>query len=216
MSVVDRARPQSRTSPVTPGSPAAATVVIGGPLLVLASELIAAREPADQSAAADAAFLLDHADRFAASWAVGLLAAALLGAGYVIAAHHIRGRGGVVARAAAVLGAVGAAGLAGHMAVSLAVRDLLVADPGASQAADDAFNGLSSLVTVLPVIVGLNLAVLLLSVAAFRAGWAGWWVVAAGALALVADFGPTAYNTVAHAAFALPVFAVVAARVARD
>lgn len=214
MSLVDTV-PTGRRSEARPTpSRAAAAVVIAAPLLVLASELVAPREPADESPAADATFLLDHADRFVVSWGIGLLAAAALAAAYLLVVRHLDGRGRTPARVAAVLGVIGAVGLAGHMAVSLAVRDILVADPSAAAAADDAFNGLSAVLTILPVIVGLNLAVLLLSIAVHRAGWAGRWVIVAGALALLADFGPTSYNTVAHAALALGVFGVASARLA--
>jgi len=196
------------------GSRAAALLVLGAPVLVLVSEVVAPRETDGLTPAAQAALVLDNSGRFAASWTVGLLAAAMIGAVYCIAATHLTGRGRIVGRFAAVLGVLGAAGLAGHMAVSLAVRDLLLEDSGATAAADAAFNGLSAVVTVAPVVIGLNLAVLLLSVAIYRAGWAGWWVIVAGSLALVADFTPTTYNTLLHSVFATAVFAVVAARIA--
>lgn len=214
MSLVDTV-PTGRGAKTTPtASRSAAAIVIAAPLLVLVSELVAPRETPDQSAAEDAKFMLDHADRLAASWGIGLLAAAALAAAYLLLVHRFDGRG-TPARVAAVLGVLGSIGLAGHMAVSLAVRDILLADPSAVAAAEDAFSGLSAVLTIIPVIVGLNIAVLLLSIAMYRAGWAGWWVIVVGALALVADFGPTSYNTVAHAVLALGVFGVAAAEVAR-
>lgn len=215
MSATDQRIQPGAASTSTPSRRAAAAVVVAGPLLVLLSELLAPREPDGRSPAESAALLLSNDGRFAASWSVGLAAAAFLSAGYVVAAGRVRGRGAAVARVAGVLGVLGATGLAGHMAVSLAGRDILLGDPGAVGAADAVFNGLSAVTTVLPVVLGLNLAVLLLAVAAFRARWAGWWIVGLGALALVADFSPTSYNTILHEVFALPVFVAVALRVAR-
>lgn len=215
MSVQNSTRPHSSaTGRSTTGARAAAALVLGAPALVLVSELVAPRETDGLSPAAQATLLLDNSGRFAVSWTIGLLAAAMLGAGYCIAATRLTGRGRIVGRFAAGLGVLGAAGLAGHMSVSLAVRDLLLDDSGATAAADAAFNGLSAVVTVAPVVIGLNLAVLLLSIAAYHAGWAGWWVIVAGSLALVADFTPTTYNTILHAVFATSVFAAVAAHVA--
>jgi hypothetical protein len=192
--------PSTRTAPaaVTPTlGPLARVVVVAAPVLLLASELLAPRETSDLSAEEDLAFLLAHESRLAASWVLGLVVAGLLAAAYVLLVSRIRGRGSVVGRVAGVLGVAGAVGLAGHYAISLAMLDL-------AQDATSAF------LTVLPVIVGANLGIILLAVAVVRAGWAPRWVIAAGVLALVADFAPTTYNTVLHAVLAIAVFAAAA------
>jgi hypothetical protein len=204
--------PSTRTAPaaVTPTlGPLARVVVVAAPVLLLASELLAPRETSDLSAEEDLAFLLAHESRLAASWVLGLVVAGLLAAAYVLLVSRIRGRGSVVGRVAGVLGVAGAVGLAGHYAISLAMLDLAQAGASASLVAglEDAT---SAFLTVLPVIVGANLGIILLAVAVVRAGWAPRWVIAAGVLALVADFAPTTYNTVLHAVLAIAVFAAAA------
>src|SRR5262245_31493138 len=140
-------------------------LVVAAPLLELTSELIAPREPESMSPAAEVAFLRDHATRLTVSWVVGILAAAAIGAAYVILAGRLRARGRVVGRVAATLGVLGGAGLAAHMAVSLAGLDLALWDPTSGEAIETIDNGRAALVTIPLVVLGLNLAVVLISVA---------------------------------------------------
>ena len=194
---------------------AAAVLVLAAPLGLLVSELVAPRETSDLSEAEDLAFLLANDGRLTASWLLGLVVAGLLATAYVLVTSRIRGRGRVVGRVAGVLGVAGAVGLAGHYAISLAMLD--VARDGASAGTVAAMeDGTGAVATVLPVIVGANLAVILLAVAATRAGWTPRWVVGVAVLALVADFSPTSYNTVLHALCATVVLGavVLAARTA--
>ncbi len=216
MTATTSSTPATTSGPAPALGPIARAVVIAAPVLLLVSELVAPREPGDRSATEDLAFLVDHDSRLAASWILGLVVAGLLATAYVLVVSRIRGRGAVVGRVAGVLGVAGAVGLAGHYSISLAMLDLAHAGAPAALVAD-LEDATSAFLTVLPVIVGANLGVVLLSVAVVRAGWAPRWVIAAGVLALVGDFSPTAYNTVLHAVLAIAVFAAAAvgARTAR-
>ncbi len=60
------------------------------------------------------------------------------------------------------------------------------------------------------VVFGLNLAIILISIAAARAGLVPRWVIALGVLAFLGDFSLTNYNTVIHAVFATLVFGFIA------
>lgn len=193
-----------RPSQPAPLSAAAAALVLSGPLLVLVSELIAPREPGDATADEYLDFLLGHQDRLTLGWLTGLLASAALAAGYVVVASRFTDRGRVVGRIAAALGVLGAIGLAGHCAVSLAAMDL-AQDGGTAAAIDVLSDNTAAFATILPVIIGLNLGILLLSVAIARAGWAPRWVIVLGVLALLSDFLVSGYNTVLHAVFATAV-----------
>lgn len=176
--------------------PARSLVLLAGPVLVLASELAAPRQPDGMSAKREAAFLLAHQERFLVSGLLGLVSAAALAAGFTLVGLVLRDRGRWPARVSAVLGLLGAIGLAAHQTLTLAGRDILLDDATAYPATNASANGAGAVVTILALILGLNLAVVLLGVAARRARIAGGWVVAAGVLALVADFSPTSYNTV--------------------
>ena len=191
-------------------SRAAAAVAMSGPLLVLASELIAPRQPDGLSPAEGAAWVTEHSGRFAASLLVGLAAAAALGAMFVLLGTRAQGRGRRPGRAAAVLGALGAVGLASHMAIELFIRDLLLENPEAAGAVDAAANnGLAAVASILPLILGVTIGLILLAVSAYRAGWVRGWVVGAAVLALLADFSPTSWNTVLFAALASVVVGAV-------
>lgn len=185
-------------------------LLLAGPLLNLASELIAPREPEGKSEAQEVDFLLANADRFTASWVVGLVAAAALATAYVLTAGRIDGRGRRIAAVAAVLGVLGAVGLAGHYASMLTTLDIALHDSSLSSAVAAAEEGRAAMATLPLVILGLNLAVVLVCVAAFRARLVPGWVIAVGALAFLADWSPTSWNTVMHAAFAATAFAFIA------
>lgn len=193
-------------------SPLTVSLIVGGPLLVVLSELVAPRQPGDLSPAADAAFVIGSSDRFLWSFLIGLVAAAVLAGGFVYVATQIRGRGAVVGRVAAVLGVAGAVGLGGHMATGLLVRDLYLQDAGLASVVSDVEFGVAAVATVFPVILGLTLGPILLAVAAFRAGWVGWWVIVVAVLAFVADWSPTNYNTVLFGVLATVVFGAIAMR----
>lgn len=130
----------------------------------------------------------------------------------MLIATRIQGRGRIVARVSAVLGVAGAIGLAGHSAASLLVRDLLLQDVSLAGVIDEAEFGIAAMSSVFPVIFGLNLGIVLLAVATTRAGWTTWPLVVVAVLALVADFSPTNWNTVLHAALASVVLGVIAVR----
>lgn len=193
-----------------PFSRAAAAVALSGPLLVLASELVAPRQPDGMSPAEATAWVVEHSGRVGASYLVGLLAAAAMGATFVLLGTQAQARGRRPGRAAAVLGALGAVGLASHMAIELFIRDLLLANPQAATAVDEAANsGLAAVASILPLIVGITVGLVLLAVSALRAGWVRGWVVGLAVLALVADFAPTSWNTVIFAALASVVVGAV-------
>lgn len=206
---------QSATVSRWPFLPVTGAVIVGGPLLTLVSELIAPREPEGKSDAEDVRFLLDNADRLTISWIVGLVAAAALAAGYVLIASRLVHRGRIVGGVAATLGVLGAIGLAGHYAASLATLDVALEDRTLTAAVAAAENGRAALATVPLVVLGLNLAVMLICAAAYRAGLVPGWVVALGVLAFLGDFSPTNYNTVLHAAFATMAFTIIAAGIRR-
>lgn len=191
-------------------STAVRILLVSGPLLTLVSELIAPREPEGKSDAQEVRFLVDNADRLTASWVVGMFAAAALATGYVVMASSLRSRGRIVGRIAAVLGVLGAIGLAGHYVASLATLDLALHDSRLSGAVAAMEDGRAAIATIPLVVLGLNLAVVLITIAAFRAGWVPAWVIALGALALFGDFSPTNYNTVLHAVFASVAFLFIA------
>ncbi len=200
--------PVAVTAPGSGLGRAAAVLVLTAPVGLLISEVVAPRETPDLSEAQDLAFLLDNDARLTASWLLGLVVAGLLATAYVLVVSRIRGRGAVVGRVAGVLGVSGAVGLAGHYAISLASLD--VAQHGAAASTVGAMeDGTGAVATLLPLIIGANLAIICLAVAATRAGWTHWWVIVAGILALVADFSPTSWNTALHAVFATAVFAAV-------
>lgn len=206
-----RAATQSRW----PFLPLTGTVIVAGPLLTLVSELIAPRESEGKSDAQEVRFLVDNADRLTFSWIVGLVAAAALAAGYVLIATRLAGRGRIVGRVAATLGVLGAIGLAGHYAVSLATLDVALEDSTLSAAVAAAEGGRAAIATLPLVVLGLNLAIMLICVAAYRARLVPGWVVALGVLALVGDFSPTNYNTVLHAIFATVALAFISGGIRR-
>ena len=191
-------------------SAGARILLVAGPLLTLVSELVAPREPEGMSEDEGIMFLVDNAARLTASWAIGLLAAGALAAAYVVIATRLVGRGRIVGRVAATFGVLGAIGLAGHYGASLAMLDVALHDSALGSAVEAAEDGRAALATVPLVVLGLNLAVVLVCIAAHRAGWVPGWVIALGVLALVGDFSPTNYNTVLHAAFASVAFLFIA------
>lgn len=206
----------NRSAPtVHPLSVAGVILLLAGPLLELTSELIAPREPEGLSDAADVRFLLDHSTRLTTSWVVGIFAAAALAAAYVVVAQRLVGRGRRVGTVAASLGVLGAVGLAGHVAVSLASLDVANEDGSLFAAVHAMESGRAALATFPFVVFGLNLAIILISVAAARAGLAPRWVIVLGVLAFLGDFSPTNYNTVIHAVFATLVFAFIASGLRR-
>ena len=184
-------------------------LVVAAPLLELVSELIAPREPENLSESGTVAFLRDNAGRLSASWLVGLLAAAALGLAYVVLAGRLKERGRVVGRVGAVFGVLGAGGLSAHMGVSLASLDVAMYDSGLGGAVDAMENGRAAFATIPTVVFGLNLAVVLISVAASRAGWIPRWAILLGVGAFIGDFSPTNYNTVIHAGFVTVLFVLV-------
>ena len=192
-------------------SPGATLLLMGGPVLVFLSEVIAPRHPDDLSPAQDAAFIVGNSDRLLVSWLVGLVAAAVLAAAFVLVSTRLRGRGRIVGRVSAVLGVAGAVGLGGHMANELLVRDLMLQDAGVAATIAEAEFGVAAVSTVFPVIFGITFGLILIAVAAFRAGWVGWWVIVVAVLAFVADWSPTAWATTLFAAMATVVLGAIAA-----
>lgn len=205
----------SRISPQKPSrSTALVALIAAAPLVALVGELVAPREPENLSTAQDAAFLLNHDGQFMASWLVSLVGAALIAVAYVLIADRITGHGRISARVAAVLGVAGSIGLAGHMAISLAVRDIALADSSSLTAINAAQDGTGSMTLLPPLIIGLNIGIIVLAVAAFRAGLVPWWLILVAFLALVGDMSPTNYNTAIHNLFATVVFGFIAVRLA--
>ena len=198
-----------------PFLPITGAVIVAGPLLTLVSELIAPREPEGKSDAEEVRFLVDNADRLTFSWIIGLVAAAALAAGYVLIASRLAGRGRIVGRVAATLGVLGAIGLAGHYAVSLATLDVALEDSTLTAAVAAAEDGRAAVATIPLVVLGLNLAIMLICVAAYRARLVPGWVIGLGVLAFLGDFSPTNYNTVLHATFATVAFAMISAGIRR-
>lgn len=197
-------------------SRAAAAVALSAPLLVLTSELIAPRQPDGMTAAETAAWVTEHSGRLAASLLVGLVAAAALGAMFVLLGTRAQERGRRPGRVAAALGSFGGVGLAAHMAIELFIRDLVLADPGTATAVDEAANnGVAAIASVVPLVLGVTVGLILLAVSALRAGWVRGWVVGVAVLALVADFSPTSWNTVLFAALASVVVGAVIAGLRR-
>ncbi len=197
-------------------STAGVALLLAGPLLELTSELIAPREPEGLSDAGDVHFLLEHAGRLTTSWAVGIAAAAALAAAYVVVAERLVGRGRLVGTVAAALGVLGAISLGGHMAVSLASLDVATEGGSVVAAVHAMESGRAALATFPFLVFGLNLAIILISVAAARAGLAPRWVIVLGVLAFLGDFSPTSYNTVIHAVFATLVFGFIASGLRRS
>ncbi|HET7688750.1 MAG TPA: hypothetical protein VFK41_00090 [Nocardioidaceae bacterium] len=202
----------TRPSPTKPLSTSTAGVVLAAPLLLLAAELTSPREPADLSDAGYVGFLVGNADRLTAAWAIGIAASAALATAYVVVVGRLRGRGSVVGRIAGVLGILGGASLAAHQGASLAALDVAMKDSSLVGAVAAIGDGRSAMVPMPFVIIGLNLAIILLAVATTRAGWTPWWVIVAAVLAFLGDWSPTNYNTVIHAAFATVVYGMIAAR----
>lgn len=198
------------SAPLTARAHALPLAVVAAPLLVLASELIAPREPEGKSPTEEVAFLLDNSTRLTVSWVIGMVAAAALAAAYVVVAGRLPRRGRRVGRVAATLGVLGAAGLAAHYGSLLTTLDVALHDSSLSGAIVAVEDGRAAMAALPPVILGFNLAIVLLSVAAFRAGWVPAWGIGLGAAALVADFSPTAWNTALHALFAAALFAAIA------
>lgn len=196
-------------TPVRQATRAVPALIVAGPVLELVSELIAPREPGGMSKAEDVDFLVDNATRLTASWVLGLAAAAALVTVYVLLADRLSGRGRVVGRVAAVLGALGGAGLAAHYGAQLAMLDVALHDSSLASAIEATQDGRAAVATIPLVVLGLNLAVILISVAAFRAGWIPGWGIAIGVAAFLGDFSPTNYNTVLHALFATVLFALI-------
>lgn len=202
----EAARPAPRRAPVSPSG----AVLVAGPLLVLASELVAPRQPGGLTGAEQAAWVTAHADRLLWSYLLGLLAAGFLAAGFTVVAARVTARGRVPARIGAALGVAGSVGLAGHMADSLRIRDLLLADPAVVDAVVRTESGIAGAATILPLILGTTLGLILVAVAAARARWTGRWVVVTAVLALVADFAPTSYNAVLFSLLATVTMAALA------
>ncbi len=189
--------------------PGVAAIAIAAPVVLLASELVAPRSPDGLSDKQDLAWLLEHHQRLQLSWLIGLVAAALFAAAFVLVADRLRGRGRTLARIAGALGLTGAIGLAGHMAISLATRDIGLDDPSAVRAVASAEDGLGAVATVAPVIIGLDLAIVLISIAAVMAGLAPRWAIVLGVGAFAADWSPTSWNTVLAAVLITVLFALI-------
>lgn len=201
------------TAAAAASTPSAAVLQAAGPLLLLASELVAPRRPGDLDAAGEAAFTLAHAGRLSLSSVLAVVAAALLAAAFVRLPRLLPGRGVGLARAAAATGALGSVGLAAYHGAALLAVDLVQADPGTAAALDVAFtDGLVGLATLLPVIVLVPVAVLLAGGAARRARRAGWWVVAVAVVAVVVDYSGLGLATAGFAVLAGVVLAVPARR----
>jgi hypothetical protein len=203
MSVVQESPPRQTLARAVPA------FVVAAPLLTLTSELLAPREPEGKTAGEEVAFLVDHAARLTASWMLGMVAAAALVAAYVVLADRLVGRGRLVGRIAAVLGALGGVGLAAHYGSMLTTLDVALHDSSLSSAIAAAEDGRAAIATIPLVVLGLNLAIVLISIAAYRAGWVPAWGIGLGVAALVGDFSPTSYNTVLHAVFATALFVLV-------
>ena len=200
-----------RHRPTTPGGQVVLQAV--GPLLLMASELIAPRRPGDLDAAGEAAFTLAHTGRLTISSVVAVLAAAALVTAFVRLPRLLQTRGRGLALAAATAGAVGATGLAAYHGAALLALDVLRADPTTATAVDAAFTqGVVGPVTLLPVILLVPLAVLLAAGAARRGRAAGWWVVVVGVVAVGFDYSGLSLATAGFAALAAVVLAVPARR----
>lgn len=185
----------------------------GGPLLLVASELVAPRRPGDLDAAGEAAFTLAHTGRLTVSSVVAVLAAAVLAAAFARLPRLLPGRGRGLARASAGLGVLGSAGLAAYHGAALLALDVLRVDAAAAPAVDTAFGeGVVGLVTLLPVIVLVPLAVLLAAGAARRGRAAGWWVVAVAVVAVVVDYSGLGLATAGFAVLAAVVLVTCARR----
>lgn len=209
---LDAARPLARAQAPRPG---VLVLVLGGPVLVLAAEIVAPSRPPDPTPAQDAAFVVAHSERLLWSGLLGLLAGAVLAAGVVVLATRFRGRGRAWARTAAGLVAVGAAGLTGHAATELLIRDLYLAEAGVAAAVLEAEGGVAVVATVLPMVVGVPLGVVLMAVAGVRSGRVRWWVVAVSVLAFVVDWSGTRWATEGFLVLTIVVLATVAARADR-
>ncbi len=187
-----------------------AAALVAAPLLVLASELAAPREPDGLSDRAEAAFLVDHSQRLLVSGLFGLLAGTAQTAAFLVVALTPWERGRSALRVAAFPGIAGGVGLVMHMTALLAGRDILLDDPASYATVHALDSGTNTLIALLALVVGINLAMIVLAAGAKRAGLAGWWVVAAAVLGLVADFWDTSYNTIGWSLFATAVMVPVA------
>ncbi len=202
--------------PVGPGrrpSRAVGALLVAGPLLVGASELVEPRFPDGVGATAEAAFLHEHAGRFTLGSLVGILAGAVLVVGFTLVAARLagEGRGSRLLRAGGVLGAVGGVGVSMHHTLTLAIVEVLGAGVPAATVSSVG-EGPSAAVSILALLVGMTLGLLLVAGGAVRSGRGGWWILALAVVAVVADFSPSSWNTVGWAALALPVVAVLALR----
>ncbi len=213
---VDPAGSGARRPPRGPGRRrprAVAGLLLAGPLLVAASELVEPRFPDGVDATAEATFLHEHAGRFILGSLVGVLAGAVLVVGFTLVAARLagEGRGSRLLRAGGVLGAIGGVGVSMHHTLTLALVEVLGAGVPA-RTVSGLGEGPSAAVSILALLVGMTLGLLLVAAGAARSGRGGWWVLVLAVLAVVTDFSPSAWNTVGWAALALPVVGVLALR----
>ncbi|MBC2933348.1 hypothetical protein [Nocardioides sp. zg-1228] len=193
-------------------------LLLSGFLLVAVSEVVAPHQA--MSAADDpqarAAFVVAHEGPLLVSYVMSFLAAPVIGALFVRLGCLPDGRGRVVGRIAAGLGLLGTAGLAGLRTAELIARDLYLVDPGTAPVMERiGESGAAGGVTFLALIPGLMLGLLLLACAGARAGWVGWWVVLPALAAVVCDFLPFAWKTVAFGVLASITCGVLIAGAAR-
>jgi len=180
-------------------------LLLGGFLLVAVSEVVAPHQA--MSAADDpqarAAFVVEHEGPLLVSYLMSFLAAPVIAALFVRLGCLPAGRGWLVGRIAAALGLLGAAGLAGLRTAELIARDLYLADPSTAPVFERiGESGAAGGVTFLALLPGMMLGLVLLACAGARAGWVGWWILAPAIAAVVSDFLPFAFKTVAFGVLA--------------
>ncbi|WP_345752323.1 hypothetical protein [Microbacterium rhizophilus] len=172
-------------------------LLLAGFVLVAVSELVAPHQSvASDDPAQRAQFLVEHQGPLLASYVMAFLAAPIIGAMFVRLGCLPAGRGRIVGRIAAGFGALGATGLAGLRTADMISLDLYVQDPSVAPVVETVGEtGASGAVVFLALLVGMMTGLVLLAIAAVRAGWAPWWIIALAVAAVVSDFLPFDYKT---------------------
>ena len=161
----------------------------------------------------------EDSGRLAAEAVLIVASSALLVFGVIGAARLVRGRGRHLARAAALLGVMGALGHTAYATFALLLPPIATSASGrdAAIATLEEINSSSGGAVVVPLILAYALSVLLLPIAMYRGGLVPLWVVGLAAAAVAIEAFPSGVLDLDMVKYALALAAMtaIAARIVR-
>jgi len=162
---------------------------------------------------------IEDSGRLTAEAVLMVVSSVLLVFGVIGTARLVRGRGRHLARAAAVLGVMGALGHAAYATFTLLLPPIVTSASGreAAIATLEEINSSGGGAVVVPLILAYALSVLLLPIALYRGGLAPLWVVGLAAAAVAIEAFPSGAVDLSLVKYtlALAAMAAIAARILR-